>query len=65
MNCFKCNTKMQKGELETYWDGDFVTKVTKRIEGFFKSKVSAVDCFVCPNCGYIELKALEPEIFKE
>jgi len=36
--------------------------LTNKKKGWFESeKNSGVTCFVCPNCGYIELKANNPE----
>lgn len=29
------------------------------------NKTAGVDCFGCPNCGYIELYAQNPKIFKD
>lgn len=28
-------------------------------------RCSGVDCFGCPNCGYIELYAQNPKVFKD
>ncbi len=28
------------------------------------SKFCAVECYVCPQCGYIQLKAEKPELFQ-
>lgn len=29
------------------------------------NRCSGVDCFGCPNCGYIELYAQNPKVFKD
>lgn len=29
------------------------------------NKCSGIDCFGCPSCGYIELYAQNPKVFKD
>ena len=40
--------------------------LTHKKQGIFEiEKRSFVECFVCAQCGYVELKAVNPEVFKE
>jgi len=60
--CSKCNTIMADGIFNTYGS---MFSIVKKPEKLFGNKKSAIDVHVCPNCGYIELYAREPEKFKE
>lgn len=57
MKCLRCNEEMYTAKLK----GDAVGTVvylTNKKEGFFDTeKTSSVSCYVCPNCGHIELTA--------
>lgn len=64
MKCEKCDTEMVLAELfgAGYPSSIFVRAKKK---GFFDTeKRSGVKCFVCPECGKIELYAEEPKKFK-
>lgn len=60
MECLKCKEIMYKAKLIGYLSSDvYLTNIRK---GFMESeKRSKVSCFVCPKCGYIELKADAPQ----
>ncbi len=61
MECFKCKGKMIAAKL----NGDMFGSpmyLSNREKGFFGGeKRSAVACFVCQECGYVELKADAPK----
>lgn len=66
MNCIRCkNEKMQK----VYASIDESTKELIAFSGentkfgMMKDKQSVIDAYVCINCGYVELKARNPEVF--
>lgn len=61
-NCLRCETKM-----EASYQVDFPSFIIQRKESGLKgafAKTSEVNVLVCPNCGYVELNACNPEIFK-
>ena len=61
MNCMKCKTEMFSAKLcaDTFGMGAYLTNKKK---GLLESeKQCAIKCFVCPNCGYVELQADEPK----
>lgn len=59
MECFKCSTTMTTANLVA--DINCTPPYVFKKKGFFDSmKRSSVSCYVCPNCGYIELRANEP-----
>lgn len=62
MNCPKCDCEMKPAVLNGARIPVYLTNKRKGI--FEEEKISAVDCYVCPKCGYIELKAVSPEKFR-
>lgn len=64
MECLRCKADMFKAHLK----GDAVgtgVYLTNKKKGIPESeKISAVTCYVCPECGYIELHADEPAKLK-
>jgi hypothetical protein len=42
-----------------------IEEKTKGLSQLFKAKTSVVNPFVCPKCGYLELVAENPTLFKE
>ena len=61
MNCMKCKTEMFSAKLcaDAVGMGAYLTNKKK---GLLESeKRCAVNCFVCPNCGYVELQADDPK----
>lgn len=57
--CTKCDIEMNKASLI----GSGVDVLVAKIKKGFNTKVSCIDTYVCPKCGYIELFAEKPEIF--
>lgn len=61
MNCPKYGAEMKKSLLmTTYFQVSSVTK--KWYDGDTQSDVN---CFGCPQCGYIELYAVNPKVFED
>lgn len=60
-NCLRCDGKMKFAELGA---GDSYVRLEQKGKGF-KAKVSFVDTYVCPKCGYVELVAQNPKIVNE
>lgn len=61
MECLKCKSEMFTAKLNTdlYDTGAYLSNKKK---GLFKhEKTCGITCFVCPECGYIELKADNPK----
>lgn len=61
MECMKCKTEMIIATLkaDSLGVGAYLTKKKKGI--FESEKRSSVTCYVCPQCGYIELNADKPQ----
>ena len=57
-NCLRCNENMKVSELSS---GEGYVRLEQKGKGF-NSKVSLVDTYVCPKCGYIEMVSQNPEI---
>lgn len=61
MQCLKCKTEMITANLS----GDAVgipIYLSKKKETFLGGeKRTSVSCYVCPECGYIELNADKPK----
>ncbi len=63
MKCNKCDTEMFHANLTG--NGLYPALLTNKKKGVFESeKRSAVLCYVCPQCGYIELYAEDPKGIK-
>ena len=63
MQCTKCDTEMFNAKLT----GDILHPVmlTNKKDGIWEpEKRCYVLCYVCPNCGYIELYAEKPKELK-
>lgn len=63
MKCVKCNAEMKNVDLHGF-AGSFPYLAFKEKHLIGEEKRSGVDCLVCPDCGYIELRAKNPEAFK-
>ncbi len=62
MKCIKCDTQMFKADLT---EGLFSLMLRNKKKGVFETeKQSYVSCYVCENCGYIELYANNPKDLK-
>ncbi len=61
MECMKCKAEMFKARLcaDAPGTGAYVSNKKKGI--FESEKRCRVECFVCPECGYVELKAENPK----
>ncbi|KPL61013.1 hypothetical protein [Rossellomorea vietnamensis] len=57
--CIKCESAMVEARLDSY--PIRVYKTTEKANSNTMSEVSP--CYVCSNCGFIELYALNPEKF--
>ncbi|OCA90044.1 hypothetical protein A8L44_03725 [Bacillus sp. FJAT-27986] len=55
--CIKCESAMVEAKLDSY--PIRVYKSTEKANSKTMSEVSP--CYVCSNCGFIELYALNPE----
>ena len=63
MKCNKCDSEMFHANLTG--NGLYPALLTNKKKGVFESeKRSAVLCYVCPQCGYIELYAKDPKQLK-
>ena len=63
MKCSKCSEEMFHAQLTG--NTLYPVLLTNKKKGFMESeKRSAVLCYVCPKCGYIELYAEEPKKLK-
>lgn len=63
MQCFKCKADMKVVKLIGDVTGMPVYIANKK-KGILNPETrSNVECFVCPQCGYIELKAEQPDLF--
>lgn len=59
-SCSKCKTLMVEPKLDS-----FPVRVFKSGEKPNSKTMSDISpCYVCPNCGFIELYATKPENFK-
>lgn len=55
--CIKCESMMVEAKLDSY-----PIRVYKSIEKPNSETMSEISpCYVCPNCGFIELYASNPE----
>lgn len=64
MKCTKCDTEMVMAVLT----GNNIYPVllkNKRKRLLDAEKMVEVSCYVCPECGYIELYAKEPQKIKD
>lgn len=64
MKCEKCGQKMEKAHISASTGGKIcvANPESKNILGGMKT--SDINVYVCPECGYIELYAAKPEVFK-
>ena len=61
MNCVKCDTEMFQAKMDAGYR-DFPVRLTNIKKGLLdKEKNSALKCYVCPSCGYMELYADDPQ----
>jgi len=57
MNCLRCKKEMIRASLKGDGVGTNVYLANKKKGLFETEKRSAVSCYVCPDCGYVELNA--------
>ncbi len=58
--CINCKDQMGKAWMNS-GAGVLILEQPKR---GLSRKACGVDVYVCPNCGYVELVAEKPELFK-
>jgi hypothetical protein len=65
MKCLRCENEMYKAQLT---DGHIMTPVVLKNKGknwlTDPERISSVSCYVCPECGYVELQADDPKGLK-
>lgn len=54
--CIKCNSEMVKADNEE--------KINLYKYGLLRRKSTEANYYVCPNCGYVEIRVDDPSIFK-
>ena len=59
MECIRCKTEMFPAQLNGHNYGVYL--VNKKPGFLGAEKWGKVSCFVCPSCGYMELKADDPK----
>ena len=57
MECLRCKKEMLQANLKGDAMGMDVYIANKKKGIFETEKRSSVTCFVCPDCGYVELNA--------
>ena len=57
MECLRCKKEMIQANLKGDVMGMNVYLANKKKGIFETEKRSSVTCFVCPDCGYVELNA--------
>lgn len=57
MECLRCKKEMIQANLKGDAMGMDVYLANKKKGIFETEKRSSVTCFVCPDCGYVELNA--------
>ena len=63
VNCLRCGTEMVEAYFMTYMSSQPIVQRVRK--GALSAPVqSVVKCMVCQNCGYIELRAKEPQKLK-
>lgn len=63
MKCMKCDTEMFRANLTG--NALYPALLTNKKKGVLEyERRSAVLCYVCPQCGYIELYAEDPKGLK-
>lgn len=61
MECIKCRTEMITAKFNADMHGLGVYLSNKKKGIFEPEERSSVTCYVCPECGYIELNADSPK----
>lgn len=61
MDCPKCKTEINKAELTAMQALYVVNHERKLLDG---DKSSGIICYGCHKCGYIEMYAQNPKVFK-
>lgn len=60
MECLRCKGEMITAKLRGDMVGSEVLLTNKKKGILEVEKRSGVECYVCPKCGYVELKATNP-----
>jgi hypothetical protein len=61
MECIKCKAEMITAKLKADAVGTGAYLTNKKKGLFETERRCGVSCFVCPKCGYVELKADAPQ----
>ncbi|WP_052301852.1 hypothetical protein [Butyrivibrio proteoclasticus] len=62
MKCIHCDTEMITANMDTGMTVGSYFYLWNKEKGIFNSrKTTTVKVYVCPDCGYIELRAEKPE----
>lgn len=62
--CLHCSSDMVHAGLTVGSNSILLHKEKEGMKKFF-SEYSKIKVYVCPNCGYLEFNAINPEIFKD
>ena len=65
MDCPKCGTEMYNNAVLSAAVGGVLNVANMNKKLLDGDRCSGVECFGCPNCGYIELYAQNPKVFKD
>ena len=65
MRCIHCESEMKVVSMVGDMYGMNVYLENNRKHIFDSVKRSPVECYVCTQCGYVELKAQKPKVFDE
>ena len=62
MKCIHCDTEMITANMDTGITVGSYFYLWNKEKGIFNSrKTSAIKVYVCPECGYVELRAEKPK----
>ena len=61
MKCIKCDNEMYKAQMLGGVHGLLIYLQNKKAGILESAKQSTVSCYVCSECGYIELHADDPK----
>lgn len=64
MKCSECDVEMKEAQLVGDVSGMQVYLSQKEKGIFGVERQGKLECFVCPKCGEVKLKATTPEIFE-
>ncbi len=66
IRCNKCDVEMFTASINTTYPASLPVMLVNREKGLFATEhKSELLCYVCPECGHIELYAKNPQKLKE